>query len=68
MGNPIPVERVVRPNRKNVENYEDLQPIAGNMKPAFWVPSENLILGLLSELTDCQERGLTCKWKGLKSF
>ena len=29
MGNPMPVERVMWPNRKNMENYGDLQPCAG---------------------------------------
>ena len=29
MGNPMPVERVMWPNRKNMENYGDQQPCAG---------------------------------------
>ena len=28
MGSPIPVERVMGPNRNNMENYGGLQPIA----------------------------------------
>ena len=47
MGNPVPFERVMRPNRHNMVNYGDLQPIARSMKPTFWVPSENLSFGLL---------------------
>ena len=34
MGNPMPVERVMGPNRNNIENYEDLQPIARNVRPS----------------------------------
>ena len=41
MGNPIPFERVMAPNRHIKENYGDLQPIAPSMKPTLWVPSEN---------------------------
>ena len=29
----MPFERVMGPNRNNIENYGDLQPIAGNVKP-----------------------------------
>ena len=47
MGNPVPFERVMGPNRHNMVNYGDLQPIARSMKPTFWVPSENLSFGLL---------------------
>ena len=47
MGNPVPFERVMGPNRHNMENYGDLQPIARSMKPIFWVPNENLSFGLL---------------------
>ena len=46
MGNPMPFERVMGPNRHNMENYGDLQPIARSMKPALWVLSENLSFGL----------------------
>ena len=35
MGNTMPSERVIGPNRHNKENYEDLQPIARNMKPTL---------------------------------
>ena len=51
MGNPMPFERVMGPNRHNMENFGDLQPIARSMKPALWVPSENLSLILASSLT-----------------
>ena len=47
MGNPILFERVMGPNRQNMENYGDLQPIVRSMKPTLWVPSENLSFGLL---------------------
>ena len=46
-GNPIPAERVMGPNRINMQNYGDLQPIAQNMKPILWVLGENLSFGLL---------------------
>ena len=41
MGNPMPVERVMWPNRKNMENYGDLQPCAGvaegeRIGPTIW--------------------------------
>ena len=35
-----------------MENNGDLQPIARNMNPTLWVPSENLSFGLLPE-KDC---------------
>ena len=47
MGSPMPVERVMGPNRNNMENYVELQAIAQNMKPTVWVPSENPSSGLL---------------------
>ena len=47
MGNPMPFERIMGPNRHNNENYGDLQPIARSMKPTLWVLSENLSFGLL---------------------
>ena len=47
MGNPMPFERVMGPNRHNKDNYGDLQPIVRNMKPTLSVPSENLSFGLL---------------------
>ena len=43
----MPFERVMGPNRHNMGNYGDLQPIAGSMKPTLWVPSENFSFGLL---------------------
>ena len=46
MGNPMPFERLMGPNR-HMENYGDLQPIARSMKPTLLVPSENLSFGLL---------------------
>ena len=47
MGNLMPFERVMGPNRHNKEDYGDLQPIARSMKPTWshldpWVPNENL--------------------------
>ena len=42
MGNSMPFEREMGPNRHNMENYGKLQPIAGSMKPTLWVPSKNL--------------------------
>ena len=48
MGNPMPFERVMEPNRHNMENYGELQPIVRSVKPAFKVLSENLSFGLLS--------------------
>ena len=47
MGNPMPFEKVMGPNRHNMENYGDLQPIGRSMKPTLWVPSENISSGLL---------------------
>ena len=47
MGNPMPFERIMGPNRHNMENYGDLQPVARSMKPTLWVPSENFSFGLL---------------------
>ena len=47
MGNLTPFERVMGPNRHNMENYGDLQPIARSMKPTLWVLSKNLSFGLL---------------------
>ena len=47
MGNQVPFERAMGPNRHSMENYWDLQPITRSMKPTFWVPSENLSFGLL---------------------
>ena len=38
IGNPLPFERVMGPNRHNMENYGDLQPIAGSMKPRIMGP------------------------------
>ena len=32
MGNLMPIEKVMRPNRNDMENYWDLQPIGWNMK------------------------------------
>ena len=32
MGNPVPFERVMGPNRHNIENYGDLQSIAQSMQ------------------------------------
>ena len=47
MGNTMPIERVMGPNRHNMENYEDLQPIARSVKSTLWIPSENLPFGFL---------------------
>ena len=47
MGKTMPIERVMGPNQHNMENFEDLQPIARSMKPTLWVLSENLSFGLL---------------------
>ena len=47
IGNPISFERVMGPNRHNIENYGELQPIAQNMEPTLWVKSENLSFGFL---------------------
>ena len=47
MWKPIPVERVMGPSRNNMENYGEMQPIVRDMKPALWVPGENLSFGLL---------------------
>ena len=33
MGNPVPFERVMGPNRHNMENYGDLQPVPEVRKP-----------------------------------
>ena len=44
MGNPMSFERVMGPNRHNMENYGDLQPIAQSMKSTLWVPSETFLL------------------------
>ena len=46
MGNPMPFERVMGPNRHIIESYGDLQPIAQSMKPTL-APCKNLSLGLL---------------------
>ena len=43
-------ERVMGPNRHNIENYGDLQPIARSMQATLCVPSENLSFGLLPKL------------------
>ena len=48
IGNPMPVERLMRPNRNGMENDGYLQPIAPNMKPTLWVLGENISLGLYS--------------------
>ena len=40
-------ERVMGTNRHIMENNGDLEPIARNMNPTLWVPSENLSFGLL---------------------
>ena len=45
----MPVERVMGPNRNNMENYGDLQPVARNMKATIWVPGENFPFGLLPQ-------------------
>ena len=50
MGNPVPFEKVMGPNRHNMENYGDLQPIARSIKPTFWVPSENLSFGIFPKV------------------
>ena len=47
MGNPMTFERVMGPNRHNMENYGDLQPAASSMKPTLCVLSENVSFGLL---------------------
>ena len=47
MGNPMPFERAMVPNRHIMENYGDLQPTAQSMKPTLWGPSENLSFSLL---------------------
>ena len=49
MRNTMPIEKVMGPNRHNMENYEDLQPIARSMKPTLWVPSEKLSFSLFPE-------------------
>ena len=49
VGDSIPVVKVMGPNRNNLENYEDLEPIARNMKPTLWVLGENFSFGLLPE-------------------
>ena len=51
----MPVERVMGHNRNNMENYGDLQPIARNMKPASWVPGENLSFGLLRKVKNTRD-------------
>ena len=56
MGNPMPFERVMGPNRHNMENYGDLQPIARSMQATLWVPSENLSFGLLPKLRSSLHR------------
>ena len=38
------VERVMRPNRHNMENYGDLQPITLSMKGTLWVPGKTFLL------------------------
>ena len=38
MENLMPFERVMGPNRHNIENYGDLQPIARSMKPTLMGP------------------------------
>ena len=50
MGNQMPVERVMGPERNDLEDCEDLQPIARNIKPTLWVPGKNLSFGLLPKL------------------
>ena len=50
MGNLMPFERVMGPNRHNMENYGDLQPIAQSMKPTSWVPGENVSFGLIPKI------------------
>ena len=53
MGNSVDdFERVMGPNRHTMENDGDLQPIAQSMKPTLWVSSENLLFGLLPNLSD----------------
>ena len=47
MGNPMSVESVMGPNRNNMEDYGDLQPIAQITKPTLWVPGDNLSFDLL---------------------
>ena len=47
MKKPMPFEPVMGSNRHNMENYEDLQPIARSMKPTLCVPCENLSFGPL---------------------
>ena len=47
IANPMPAERVMGPNRSNVENYGDLQLIVQIRKPTVWVQGENLSFGLL---------------------
>ena len=46
----MPVEREMGPNRDNIENYGELQPIAQNMKPTLWVTGKNLSFGLLPKI------------------
>ena len=48
----MPVEKVMRSTRNNMENYYDLQPIGQIMKPTLWAPSENLYFGLLRYFKD----------------
>ena len=43
----MPVERALKLNRNNMENYGDLQPIAQNMKPTLCVRGEYPSFGLL---------------------
>ena len=42
MGNSMPVERVMEPNRKSMDNYWDMQTITLNMKPKVF--SSGLLL------------------------
>ena len=49
MGELVPFERVMGPNRHNMENYGDLENIARSIKRTLWVPSENLSFGLLPQ-------------------
>ena len=46
----MPFERVMEPNRHNLETYGDVQPVARSMKPSLWVPSKDLSFGLLPKL------------------
>ena len=56
MGNPVPFERVIGPNRPIMENYENLEPIARSMNPTLWVPSKNLSFDLFRKC-------LCAKWQ-----